>query len=181
MCHHRLASQPCPQALKAGLPPTFITMRSARSVKYGPEVDAALTICWTVRGTPAGKRLAPMLTELVAVLRQFRELVIGDQTEALPCRCRRPTGLGRIRAVRLSTNGIRKTASRKHDQSRSGALGEILGDTTVAAAMLDRLLHRMVVLNLDGKSIRHRDHDAAAITLRRTTTGPTTTLTAAHR
>ena len=30
--------------------------------------------------------------------------------------------------------------------------GEILGDTTVAAAMLDRLLHRSVVLNLDGDS-----------------------------
>jgi hypothetical protein len=28
--------------------------------------------------------------------------------------------------------------------------GEVLGDTTVAAAMLDRLLHRSVVLNLDG-------------------------------
>lgn len=34
-----------------------------------------------------------------------------------------------------------------------GAWGEILGDTTVAAAMLDRLLHRSVVLNLDGNRI----------------------------
>jgi DNA replication protein DnaC len=31
-----------------------------------------------------------------------------------------------------------------------GSWGEILGDTTVAAAMLDRLLHRSVVINLDG-------------------------------
>ncbi len=38
--------------------------------------------------------------------------------------------------------------------------GEILGDTTVAAAMLDRLLHRSVVLNLDGDSYRLRDHHA---------------------
>ena len=36
--------------------------------------------------------------------------------------------------------------------------GEILGDTTVAAAMLDRLLHRSVVLNLDGDSYRLRTH-----------------------
>jgi DNA replication protein DnaC len=28
--------------------------------------------------------------------------------------------------------------------------GEILGDTTVAAAMLDRLLHRSVVINTNG-------------------------------
>ena len=49
--------------------------------------------------------------------------------------------------------------------------GEILGDTTVAAAMLDRLLHRSVVLNLDGDSYRLRDHQARTNTLRRTTTG----------
>ena len=49
--------------------------------------------------------------------------------------------------------------------------GEILGDTTVAAAMLDRLLHRSVVLNLDGDSYRLRDHHARSDELRRTTTG----------
>ncbi len=31
---------------------------------YGPDVIAALTVCWTVLGMPAGKRLAPMLDEL---------------------------------------------------------------------------------------------------------------------
>ena len=41
-----------------------------------------------------------------------------------------------------------------------GSWGEILGDTTVAAAMLDRLLHRSVVINLDGDSYRLRDHHA---------------------
>ena len=49
--------------------------------------------------------------------------------------------------------------------------GEILGDTTVAAAMLDRLLHRSVVLNLDGDSYRLRDHHARTDTLRGATTG----------
>jgi len=38
--------------------------------------------------------------------------------------------------------------------------GEILGDPTVAAAMLDRLLHRSVVINLDGDSYRLRNHQA---------------------
>ena len=41
----------------------------------------------------------------------------------------------------------------------------------VAAAMLDRLLHRSVVLNLDGDSYRLRDHHARAEKLRRATTG----------
>lgn len=52
-----------------------------------------------------------------------------------------------------------------------GAWGEILGDTTVAAAMLDRLLHRSVVITLDGASYRLRHHHAAADELRRATTG----------
>ncbi len=52
-----------------------------------------------------------------------------------------------------------------------GAWGDILGDTTVAAAILDRLLHRSVVINLDGESYRLRDHHAAADSLRRATTG----------
>jgi len=52
-----------------------------------------------------------------------------------------------------------------------GSWGEILGGTTVAAAMLDRLLHRCVVLTLDGDSYRLRDHHARNETLRHTTTG----------
>ncbi|MGB4779084.1 IS21-like element helper ATPase IstB [Microbacterium sp.] len=52
-----------------------------------------------------------------------------------------------------------------------GAWGEILGDTTVAAAMLDRLLHRSVVITLDGASYRLRHHATAADELRRVTTG----------
>jgi DNA replication protein DnaC len=52
-----------------------------------------------------------------------------------------------------------------------GSWGEVLGDTTVAAAMLDRLLHRSVVINLDGDSYRLRDHHARAQELRRITTG----------
>ena len=55
-----------------------------------------------------------------------------------------------------------------------GAWGEILGDTTVAAAMLDRLLHRSVVVTLDGPSYRLRNHHAQANELRRITTGTNT-------
>ena len=52
-----------------------------------------------------------------------------------------------------------------------GAWGEILGDTTVVAAMLDRLLHRSVVVTLDGGSYRLRNHAAQSNKLRRVTTG----------
>jgi len=40
------------------------------------------------------------------------------------------------------------------------------GDATVAAAMLDRLLHRAAVVGIDGPSYRMRQHQAAAATLR---------------
>ena len=43
--------------------------------------------------------------------------------------------------------------------------GEVLGDTTVAAALLDRLLHRSVVLDISGDSYRLREHNARAQTL----------------
>jgi hypothetical protein len=72
------------KALKAALQPKVVTpRRSPRPPIYGPNVIAALTVCWLVLGMPAGKRLAPMLAELVAVLRQFGELVIDDDTAAL--------------------------------------------------------------------------------------------------
>lgn len=72
------------KALKAALQPKVVVpRRSPRPPVYGPDVIAALTACWLVLGMPAGKRLAPMLTELVAVLRHFDELVIDDGTAAL--------------------------------------------------------------------------------------------------
>jgi DNA replication protein DnaC len=40
--------------------------------------------------------------------------------------------------------------------------GEILGDAVVAAAILDRLMHRAVVFNIKGPSWRMREHQALA-------------------
>jgi hypothetical protein len=71
------------KALTTALQPKAVAPRSRRPLKYGPDVIAALTVCWTVLGMPAGKRLAPMLGELVAVLRHFGELVIDEDTAAL--------------------------------------------------------------------------------------------------
>ena len=44
--------------------------------------------------------------------------------------------------------------------------GNVLGDEMLAAAMLDRLLDRSVVMHLDGDSYRLRSHHARADTLR---------------
>ncbi|WP_323185662.1 ATP-binding protein [Kitasatospora sp. NBC_01287] len=41
------------------------------------------------------------------------------------------------------------------------------GDATVAAAMLDRLLHKAAVVGIDGPSYRMRSHQSHAETLRK--------------
>lgn len=53
--------------------------------------------------------------------------------------------------------------------------GQIFDDPTVAVAMLDRLLHRSVVFNIDGDSHRMRAHRARAETLRKAVTTKTNT------
>ncbi|WP_228973506.1 hypothetical protein [Streptomyces sp. DH12] len=50
---------------------------------YDADVVAALTFCWTILDMPAGKRLAPVLPELVPVLRRHGELAVDDETAAL--------------------------------------------------------------------------------------------------
>jgi hypothetical protein len=71
------------KALRTALRPMVVRPRAPRPPKYGPKVIAALIFCWAVLGMPAGKRLAPVLSELVAVLRRFGELDIDDGTAAL--------------------------------------------------------------------------------------------------
>ncbi len=53
--------------------------RVARTDKFGPNVIACLIACWTLTRTPAGKRLAPMLATVVALLRRDGEIELSDQ------------------------------------------------------------------------------------------------------
>ena len=93
-------------------------------------------------------------------------LLVIDELGYLPLPAEAASALFQVVSQRYLKTSIVITTNRG-----VGAWGEILGDTTVAAAMLDRLLHRSVVINLDGESYGLRDHHAAAETLRRTTTG----------
>jgi DNA replication protein DnaC len=93
-------------------------------------------------------------------------LLVVDELGYLPLPGEAASALFQVVSQRYLKTSIVLTTNRG-----VGAWGEILGDTTVAAAMLDRLLHRSVVINLDGESYRLRDHHAAADTLRRATTG----------
>jgi DNA replication protein DnaC len=93
-------------------------------------------------------------------------LLVIDELGYLPLPAEAASALFQVVAQRYLKNSTIITTNRP-----VGAWGDILGDTTVAAAMLDRLLHRSVVLNLDGDSYRLRDHQARTETLRQTTTG----------
>ncbi|MCB9409864.1 IS21-like element helper ATPase IstB [Mycolicibacterium sp.] len=93
-------------------------------------------------------------------------LLVIDELGYLPLPAEAASALFQVVSQRYLKTSIVITTNRG-----VGSWGEILGDTTVAAAMLDRLLHRSIVVNLDGESYRLRDHHAAAETLHRTTTG----------
>jgi len=71
------------KALTAALRPKIVRPRQPRTPRYGKDVVAALALCWAVLGAPSGKRLAPVMAELVPRLRHFDELDVSDQTATL--------------------------------------------------------------------------------------------------
>ncbi|WP_446222571.1 IS21-like element helper ATPase IstB [Nocardia sp. IBHARD005] len=93
-------------------------------------------------------------------------LLVIDELGYLPLPAEAASALFQVVSQRYLKTSIVITTNRG-----VGSWGEILGDNTVAAALLDRLLHRSMVINLDGDSYRLRDHQATAENLRRTTTG----------
>jgi DNA replication protein DnaC len=93
-------------------------------------------------------------------------LLVIDELGYLPLPAEAASALFQVISQRYLKTSVILTSNRG-----VGSWGEILGDTTVAAALLDRLLHRSVVLTLDGDSYRLRDHHARNDTLRATTTG----------
>lgn len=59
--------------------PRIVAPRKPRPLLYGLEVIGALRFCWAVLGAPTGKRLAPVLGELVPTLRRFGELELSEE------------------------------------------------------------------------------------------------------
>ncbi len=71
------------KALTQAARPRVVAPRTPRPPTYGPDVVAALGFCWAVLGAPTGKRLAPVLPDLVTRLRRFGELDLDEATAAL--------------------------------------------------------------------------------------------------
>lgn len=70
------------KALASALMPKVVRVRQPRAPKYGTDVVLALRFCWAVLGAPTGKRLAPVMGELVPTLRRFGELDVSDELAA---------------------------------------------------------------------------------------------------
>ena len=70
------------KALGQAFQPRVVRPRRPRTLKYGLDVVVALRFCWAVLGAPTGKRLAPVMGELVATLRRFGELQVSEKTAA---------------------------------------------------------------------------------------------------
>jgi hypothetical protein len=71
------------KALAAALKPRVVRpARKARTPKYDADTVVALGFCWAVLGAPTGKRLAPMMGDLVPRLRRLAELEVTDEVAA---------------------------------------------------------------------------------------------------
>ena len=113
-------------ALGQALRPMVVAPRRPRAPTYGAEVVAALRFCWAVLGAPTGKRLAPVLGELVATLRRFEELDVSDEVAGALMVMSAAT-MDRRLAIRAARDGQRPG---QDDHERHPARAELGGDPT---------------------------------------------------
>ena len=89
------------------------------------------------------------------------QLLVIDELGYLPMPAEAASHLFQVISRRYEHGSIILTTNRG-----IATWGEIFEDTTVAAAILDRLLHHATVLQIDGDSYRMRNHRARLATLR---------------
>jgi len=93
-------------------------------------------------------------------------LLIIDEVGYLPLPAEAAAALFQVVAQRYLKGSIALTTN-----LGIASWGKVFDDPMVAAAMLDRLLHRSVVLNINGDSYRMRSHRARADAARRAVAG----------
>jgi DNA replication protein DnaC len=90
------------------------------------------------------------------------KLLVIDEVGYLPMPAEAAAALFQVVSQRYQKGSIALTTN-----LGIASWGRIFDDPTVAAAMLDRLLHRSVVFNIDGDSYRMRAHRARAEQVRK--------------
>lgn len=121
-------------------------------------VDAGLRTYYTTAADLAARcRKAAVEGRWANTMRFFKgpSVLIVDELGYLPMPAEDANALFQVISQRYLHGSIILTTNRG-----VAAWGEIFDDTTIAAAMLDRLLHRSVVFNITGDSYRMRAHQA---------------------
>jgi DNA replication protein DnaC len=121
-------------------------------------VDAGLRVYYCTAADLAARcRKAAIEGRWATTMRFFAgpTVLIIDELGYLPMPADDANALFQVISQRYLKGSIILTTNRG-----VGSWGEIFDDTTIAAAMLDRLLHRSVVFNITGDSYRLRQHQA---------------------
>ena len=128
-----------------------------------------------LKALEAGHRISFVAThDLIA---RFRKAVRMDRVDRLLTTMLRPALLildeiGYTPLERPEATFLFEVVAKRYDRSKSiivtsnktwGAWGEILPDQVMTAAILDRLLHRSVTVNIQGESYRLREHRKAGL------------------
>jgi DNA replication protein DnaC len=122
-------------------------------------VDAGHRVYYTTAADLAARcRKAALEGRWASTMRFFSgpSVLIIDELGYLPMPAQDASALFQVIARRYLKGSVILTTNRG-----VASWGDIFTDTTIAAAMLDRLLHRSVVFNIDGDSYRLRTHQAA--------------------
>ena len=122
-------------------------------------VDAGHRVYYTTATDLAARcRKAALEGRWAATMRFFNGpgVLIVDELGYLPMPAEDAAALFQVITRRYLKGSIILTTNRG-----VASWGDIFSDTTIAAAMLDRLLHRSVVFTIDGDSYRLRAHQAA--------------------
>jgi DNA replication protein DnaC len=123
-------------------------------------VDAGLRTYYTTAADLAARcRKAAVEGRWATTMRFFNgpSVLIIDELGYLPMPAEDANALFQVISQRYLRGSVILTTNRG-----VASWGEIFDDTTIAAAMLDRLLHRSVVFNITGDSYRMRAHRARA-------------------
>ena len=127
-------------------------------------VDAGLRTYYTTAADLAARcRRAAVEGRWATMMRFYAgpTVLIVDELGYLPMPAEDANALFQIISQRYLKGSLILTTNRG-----VASWGEIFADTTIAAAMLDRLLHRSVVINIAGDSYRMRTHRARAAATR---------------
>lgn len=123
-------------------------------------VDAGNRVYYTTAADLAARcRKAALEGRWAPTMRFFSgpQVLIVDELGYLPLPAEDAAALFQVVSRRYLKGSVILTTNRG-----VASWGDIFADTTIAAAMLDRLLHRSVVINIDGDSYRLRAHQARA-------------------